>query len=212
MIHTLHRPASEYPVYASPLGGPDVGTTKRRQILVDRKVQRHYLIVWVVISASFTLAMATLSFVCIYFLSRSQINPAFLQSISLIIKSNTVLTVLVTLFMGLYTVLMSHRIAGPSYRIRETVRLVLQEGNLDSRVQLRQRDYLKEVAEDVNLLLSRMQTKDQDLTEAMEELSRVSEQLAEIVKDHPELGDFSSELREKIHQFIGQMKLKQTLA
>ncbi len=189
-----------------------MGTTKRRQILVDRKVQRHYLIVWVVISASFTLAMATLSFVCIYFLSRSQINPAFLQSISLIIKSNTVLTVLVTLFMGLYTVLMSHRIAGPSYRIRETVRLVLQEGNLDSRVQLRQRDYLKEVAEDVNLLLSRMQTKDQDLTEAMEELSRVSEQLAEIVKDHPELGDFSSELREKIHQFIGQMKLKQTLA
>jgi len=187
-------------------------STKRRQILVDNKVQRHYLIVWVVISASFTLTMATLTFVSIYFLSRSEINPYFLQNLSLIIKSNTVLTILITLFMGLYTVLLSHRIAGPSYRIRDTVRRVLWDKQTDARIKLRDHDYLQGVAEDVNRLLSQYENKDRDLQEMMEQLKRVTDQLVEVTNGNPELAGSSGALREEIHQLVNEMKQKQTLA
>jgi len=187
-------------------------STKRRQILVDNKVQRHYLIVWVVISASFTLTMATLTFVSIYFLSRSEINPYFLQNLSLIIKSNTVLTILITLFMGLYTVLLSHRIAGPSYRIRDTVRRVLWDKQTDARIKLRDHDYLQGVAEDVNRLLSQYENKDRDLQEMMAQLKRVTDQLVEVTNGNPELAGSSGALREEIHQLVNEMKQKQTLA
>jgi methyl-accepting chemotaxis protein len=54
---------------------------------------------------------------------------------------------------------LSHRIVGPMIQIQRVLEKALK-GKFDSRIQLRSNDYLHEIAEDLNLLLEKLNDKE----------------------------------------------------
>ena len=111
-------------------------------------------------------------------LSASGGNAEHTANLSLIIRTNAAFIILVTLFMGSYTLLLSHRMAGPSYRVNNSILRAL-DGDPDFQIHLRDKDYLQEVAGNLNRLLLRLadlETSRRDETQAMESIrSQISD-------------------------------------
>jgi methyl-accepting chemotaxis protein len=106
-----------------------------------------------------TLAFLLVTITIVAFGSRALGDPGagaeHAANLSLIIRTNAAFIILVTLFMGSYTLLLSHRMAGPSYRVNNSVLRAL-DGDPDFQIHLRDKDYLHEVAGNLNRLLQRL--------------------------------------------------------
>lgn len=61
------------------------------------------------------------------------------------------------LLFGALSIYISHKIAGPLYRLKKALSLIT-EGNLDVKVKLRKWDDLKDLAEQVNVLVEELRT------------------------------------------------------
>lgn len=64
---------------------------------------------------------------------------------------------LVFVLLVVHSAIVTHRIAGPFYRLRATLRLI-KNGDLTVNVSFRKNDYLKEAAEDMNDLIAALRT------------------------------------------------------
>lgn len=89
-------------------------------------------------------------------LTQSQLIP-----ISSTIKSSIALGLLfrglVLLFiLAVLSIFLTHRIAGPIFKIKKTIRLIVS-GQVSERAVLRKHDEFKELAEDLNALMDHMQ-------------------------------------------------------
>lgn len=92
--------------------------------------------------------------------------------------------VLMLIALGCYFIVLTHRIAGPAYRIRKAI-VNLSEGRTEDRVRLREGDYLQDLAAATN-----------QLAEAMEEGRRSREgavRRIEMLRDLIEAGHGGSE-------------------
>ncbi|GEM_PF-1591827 len=119
---------------------------KRRIYLIDREFQFKYLVTWLLLVLSLVggIVLATLS---LFFFFRGSL---FQYSIEI----NAGLAVLFTGLSLYYMVHHSHRIAGPAYRLEYVIReLARGEYDLDRRLYLRRKDYLKQVADALNSLI-----------------------------------------------------------
>ena len=92
--------------------------------------------------------------------------------------SNTIWLPLVLTFvaLGAHSVLISHRIAGPLYRLRSLLRSVA-EGNFVARAALRDKDYLKTDAKVVNDMIEKLSALIEDVDERAYELHKTVQQL-----------------------------------
>ena len=92
--------------------------------------------------------------------------------------SNTIWLPLVLTFvaLGAHSVLISHRIAGPLYRLRSLLRSVA-EGDLVARAALRDKDYLKTDAKVVNDMIEKLGALIEDVDERAYELRKTVQQL-----------------------------------
>lgn len=103
---------------------------------------------------------------------------------------NFVFVMLLLIGAAVYAIVHSHRVAGPAYRLRNALRH-LQTRDYDHYVQLRSKDFLKDLAEQVNLLNQAMKAKDLVVAEAvlrLDEAAReappaVAERLQEVAAD-----------------------------
>ncbi|MCO5170066.1 MAG: hypothetical protein M9894_27335 [Planctomycetes bacterium] len=103
---------------------------------------------------------------------------------------NFVFIMLLLIGAAVYAIIHSHRVAGPAYRLRNALRQV-QARDYDHYVQLRTKDFLKELAEQVNLLNQALKAKDLVVSEAvlrLDEAAReappaLAERLQEVAAD-----------------------------
>lgn len=145
----------------------DVLPKERRTIyVVDREFQFRYLTNWIFMTLAFILIIIVVLYAGLTLLHRVEPEKAF-STLSFMLKVNGLFVVLLTLFMGLYTILLSHRVAGPAYRITRCVQRMTQ-GVYDFTVTLRKKDYLKDVAADLNVLLSDLRKRQARVREALE--------------------------------------------
>jgi hypothetical protein len=179
-----------------PEGGPR--RYKRRRIIVDPQVQLSHLSVYLA-----TTGLLLLGFVAYYltftFQYRRALNlgklPGATQGpdFEFIATVILVFVVLIGVGMALYAILQSHRFAGPALRFRRALRQI-RHRDYDWFLQLRRADYMKGVAEHVNLLNHALKAKDLVLVDAALRLDalcaktspEVAEKLREVVAD---LGD-----------------------
>lgn len=140
---------------------------ERRTIyVVDREFQFRYLTSWIFMTLGYIALILLVLYLGLRHLHRLDPEMA-LRDLAFVMKANGLFVILLTLFMGLYTILLSHRVAGPAYRICRCLKQMIG-GSYDFTVTLRRKDYLKDVAADVNLLLTDLRKRQGKVREGLE--------------------------------------------
>jgi len=173
---------------------------KRRKLIVDFPLQLSYVGVYIatVVLLAVGFAALNLVFTAVYKralkIQQQGIGP-FQESPDLFILGllNFTFVMLLLIGMAVYAIIQSHRVAGPAYRFRKAVSQI-QRRDYDFYLQLRRRDYLHDLAEQLNVLNNALKAKDIIVADAalrLNELSKkadpkTAERLQEVVAD---LGD-----------------------
>ncbi|MCZ6765438.1 MAG: hypothetical protein O7D32_00760, partial [bacterium] len=109
-------------------------------------------------------------------------------------------------FVGAYSIVISHRIAGPIFRIR-TVLQNLATGNLSGNLKLRDKDYLIKEAEVVNVLIDSLRKNVCDLDKTYEEACATLAQLNATMGDAPlEAKERLAELKDRLQDWKRQLE------
>ena len=149
---------------------------------LDRALLRRHLRIWLTVSAIFALTVAGTAYAAWWVLARTKLDPFFLDKLSLILRANAIVLILVTLFMGLYTVLLSQHIAAPSARVQDALREA-QARRFDLKVELEPHDYLHGVARDTNQLMLQLASDQRALQRLSSDLNALAQRAASEASD-----------------------------
>jgi methyl-accepting chemotaxis protein len=100
------------------------------------------------------------------------------------------------------SMLYSHRIAGPLYRLSQFVKKVT-EGHLDKRVSLREKDVIHPIAEELNELVTCYHEKLQEINKEIELLETLTNEMEPDVVNLPQI----KKQAKQIHQLTEQFQL-----
>jgi methyl-accepting chemotaxis protein len=169
---------------------------RRRNYYIKKKFQRNFIMKF-----CFLVALGSvISGLIIYAMSRATVTTSFENS-RLIIKSTADFILpavmlsgaVVILLTGLATIaitlLTSHKIAGPLYRLEKDVDEVAR-GNLRMAFKLRQGDEIKALAASLNNMVRELKVRAADIKNAAEDLDSITASKPEI----------PSEIREKVRR------------
>lgn len=101
-----------------------------------------------------------------------KVNPSEILydvSYSIIIRVTLVL-ILTLIIVGAYGVVFLHRVAGPVYRFRQTL-LKVNRGEMPRDIKLREGDFFHDMAHDINIILRRLRTEQEKISELKEKIS-----------------------------------------
>lgn len=133
---------------------------KRRQYIIDKKFQFRYMVTWLVITALFITVIVGGMSLGLSIIQRSVTYGR--AELAFILKADAIFIILVTMVLAIYLLLLSHRIAGPAYRLEKSLDRMIQ-GDLSFTVALRKNDYLKHVANRFNDLITVLKNKQGNL-------------------------------------------------
>jgi signal transduction histidine kinase len=125
----------------------------RRQLFVDRRTQ------FAMLAYSLLVALATMLLVMLFFLlmQTPMIENASRTEFYMILASLWFASVVILSYLG---AVLSNRIAGPVYRLRQHMATIHQGGPIEP-VKFRDGDHFSELAEDYNLVLDRLKRAEQ---------------------------------------------------
>lgn len=181
----------------------DKQSFQRRTVLVKRNLQLKYAAV--VFAAVFFTAIivgADIYYNMVRFIQ--EVDPGRMDDLTDVMRMGSVKLIIFLGIMGLVTLFVSHRWAGPIYRFERSAQVV-STGDLSHRVSLRTGDDLMELQDEMNAMIASLQRlvqKDRTLVD------RLSGRLEESIKQLPDTAsgedidrlrkDLNS-LREEIH-------------
>lgn len=129
---------------------------KRSRLLIDAPVQlmlvRRVLVHWLLFFALFILCLVTLE----YFLREPGTN--LWDSLNLVLSKYTLLFLLIAALLPVFiydTLKMSHRFAGPVYRLKKSMKS-LAEGEQVPPLKFRSKDFWSEISSDFNRIAHRL--------------------------------------------------------
>jgi methyl-accepting chemotaxis protein len=139
---------------------PKEQTYSRRNYYIDKDFQTKFIMKFcglVALGAVVTMAL-------LYLLARQATTVSIVQSritvrttadflVPIMVQTVIVVTVIVSLAAAAVTLFVSHKIAGPLYRFKQTFK-ELAAGNFSNQVRLRKGDQLVEVASDFNHMIA----------------------------------------------------------
>lgn len=166
---------------------------KRRNYLVNKSLQPRYmamvgililimsvLIAWIVYSTMWYALSEMLEGDPMFYVRFRAMNIDLLGRFLTVIVLGSALAVILMMFI-------SHRIAGPLFRLERTIR-EMGEGKIPLKVNLRQKDEFKQLAAVVNSAISRMEEKADRDREVLGSVYRMLEEGAPPEKIKSELG------------------------
>lgn len=177
---------------------PDAPKFKRRRFMVDWELQLSHLTVYLA-----TVGLLLLGFTAYFFIFTFQLQRIRQlhemrpyedgPDVWFVATVVCVFVVLIAIGMAVFAIFQSHRIAGPAMRFRRAVGQMLRR-DYDWHLQLRRRDYLQALADQVNALNQALKAKDLVISDAVLRLGELSRQaeprLADPLRDlAAELGD-----------------------
>lgn len=161
---------------------------KRTQTVIDTKFQMHYLTVWLVVTMAMIMFGATM---VLGLRGRTTVPAGYTQ----VMICNAFLILFLSLLMGCYAVMHSHKVAGPAYRIRQSLKR-LNADDYGFAVRLREGDYLQEIAVQMNELILRLKERQARVDRTREELAALRKSLAAGPPGAEDLGKRLDELLE----------------
>lgn len=154
-------------------------TPRRHIFLIDREYQWRYLSTWLIMTLAYVLLILLVMYVGLKITRETSANPDSITTVQLskLLQYNAVFVILLTIFLGLITVLLSHRVAGPAYRLVLSMRRILG-GDYNFKVKLRKKDYLQDVAAQMNDLIDDLRMREEKLKELDAEADRLRGMIA----------------------------------
>ncbi|GAB4138048.1 MAG: hypothetical protein Fur0037_03570 [Planctomycetota bacterium] len=126
---------------------------RRRRFIVNAPMQRRIVLSTAVLPALALGAVAVVTAIwCNGTMNRAlEIDP-LLPNLTPLIYVSSAFQVVAGVLLVLSTLKVSHRVAGPAYRICKSLERI-RSGDISFRVQLRKKDHLTEIADEMNRLL-----------------------------------------------------------
>lgn len=158
------------------------GPYKRRRYVVDLPLQLNYVSVYLTTTILLVVGFIALNFVFASVYQRAlQIqtlanSPYQSPGLMLMVLVNFVFVMLLLIGASIYAVVHSHRVAGPAFRLRAALKQ-LHARDYDHHVQLRRKDFLHDLAEQVNVLNHAMKAKDLIVADAVLRLDALARAL-----------------------------------
>ena len=158
---------------------PTQMTPRRRVFVIDREYQWRYLSTWLIMTLGYVLIILVVLFVGLRITRETSTNPDSLtaQQLANLLWYNGAFVILLTIFLGLLTVLLSHRVAGPAYRLTQSLKRMLK-GDFGFQIKLRRKDYLQDVASHMNQLIFDMRARQETLVAMDAEADRLKDLIA----------------------------------
>jgi len=133
-------------------------TFKRRKKLIDRRFQYRSIAIWLTVVLAGFLAFAA-GLALFYWISSARGDELMSQTIASRVQiilppllANDLLIMIIAIVVGIFV---THRVAGPIYRMQSDIERALSGGS-HARVRLRRGDAFPELAEKVNELIERL--------------------------------------------------------
>lgn len=171
---------------------------QRKQYLIDKPFQYKYLTSWFLFTILFMMAVAGIVVIVLFlFKGYSSFEP---KEIVFMAHIDVILIALVAIFFGIYLIRLSHRIAGAAYRLEQSIQRLVK-GDYDFAVTLRENDYLKHVADDVNELIIKLRGKE----EVIKRLSSEVKYLLFVLSEYEGIPQNIKELMDKMDETIKEL-------
>lgn len=133
---------------------------RRRNYYIDKDFQKSFILKFCALVA----AGAGLMILILYLLTRLSTTVSIVKSrvvvmttadflLPLLLQTVVIVTIAVGITTAIFTLIISHKIAGPLYRFKQTFK-ELSQGNFSSQVRLRKDDQLHEVATEFNQMIN----------------------------------------------------------
>ena len=131
--------------------------------MLDWNLQLGYLSIYFVTIAVFMTGFVTLNVIFLLLLKkeRGEVGGSLelAEDFLPFLIYNTVLVVFVAIAMATYSIIHSHRVAGPIFRLRQSLQR-LRRGDYNFSLHFRERDFFHDVAENINDLNESLLWKD----------------------------------------------------
>lgn len=159
-----------------------MGINKRsfKNFIIDKNFQTKYLLLTILLLITYTFIFIIILFLpsILILLSNYPLEEKTEAARTFLILHGTVWpsTGVVILIFGILSIFLTHKIAGPAYRLKHALTELI-DGNLDARLKLRKWDDFQELATQVNLLSDGLCNYVITLKKDHEQLSNYIEQL-----------------------------------
>lgn len=169
-----------------------MGINKRsfKNFIIDKNFQTKYLVLTILLLSTYTFIFTIILFlpsILTLYLDHPMAEKAEAARTFLILHGTVWPTTgAVILIFGIFSIFLTHKIAGPAYRLKHALTELIS-GNLDSRIHLRKWDDLQEVAEQVNLFSDDLRNN-----------------IATLKKDHEQLSNYIDQLEQEISTETGR--------
>jgi len=174
----------------------EISRDRRRNYYIDKQFQRNFILKF----CGLIVMGSAISSLIIYAMSRATVTTAFENSrltikstadfiLPTIALSSGISVLLISLAAIIITLLTSHRIAGPLYRLNKDVEQ-LTSGDLKTTFNLRATDEIKPLAESLNIMAQALR----------ERIALIKDTLDSLDSSIKSSGNASTEITEKIRQ------------
>lgn len=156
---------------------------QRGKIIIDRSFQYRYLIFCLVMTIILLLLFSGVMLIIVKRLSGWWTSPLVIEEIVRLLVVNGLFILLVGVSLGIYALFISHRIAGPAYRLEMAIRKIIK-ADYEPEIKLRRKDYLSNLASALNELSKKLKSQDKLIADIQENALKLKEALD---KDKPQL-------------------------
>lgn len=167
---------------------------RRRIFIVDKEMQYYYLSAWV-IAAFLMICVFGFFFVMFRVLPVQEKDPVVMHNLYILLICNGFILILFSMLMGLHAVWHTHRIAGAATHIRNSLDRLLGR-DYSYQIVLREKDYLKDMAGQVNALARQLKFDKERLAALQGEAERLQR----------ENGNLSGPAREYVERAAREIK------
>lgn len=153
-----------------------------KSYVLDPDLQLGYLSIYFVTFAVFIIGFLTLNVIFVYIRYRDFARWGDPEGLSFndefvpFVIYNTVLVVFIAVVMAAYSIIHSHRVVGPLYRLRMSLRR-LQEGDYNFTVKFREHDFFHDIAEEMNILGNRLVDRNNRIARIVEQLTELRDKM-----------------------------------
>lgn len=167
---------------------------QRGKIIVDRSFQYRYLIFCLGLTVLLLLLFSGIMMIIVKRLSGWWASTLVIEEIVRLLVMNGLFILLVGVSSGIYALFVSHRVAGPAYRLEMMIRQIIK-GEYESEIKLRRKDYLSNIAYALNELSKKLKSKDKLIDQIQADALKLKEALE---KDRPQLKEWADNIILKV--------------
>ncbi|MFA5795480.1 MAG: methyl-accepting chemotaxis protein [Candidatus Brocadiia bacterium] len=177
------------------------GSYQRKQYLIDKPFQYKYISSWIIFAMLFMICTSGIIFLGILVFKKS--SSFSWTEIIYMAHIDLIFIALAIVAFSIYLVRLSHRISGAAYRIQQSIKRI-SDGDYDFSIALREKDYLKHVAADMNDLIVKLRKRE----EVIKRLSSEVKYMLFVLSEYEDIPDNFKELMTKTDESLRELFLE----